>query len=106
MVSDRKSRILVVDDEEYICKLVVESLGQANYDIVAFSEAAQAIDYLSANPVDLVLTDLMMGELSGLQVLETALDNYPDAIVVLMTAHPTVETAISVLKRGAHDFLV
>jgi putative nucleotidyltransferase with HDIG domain len=106
MVSDRKSRILVVDDEEYICKVVVESLGQADYDIVAFSEAARAMDYLSANPVDLVLTDLMMGQWSGLQVMETALENYPDAIVVLMTAHPTVETAISVLKRGAHDFLV
>jgi response regulator RpfG family c-di-GMP phosphodiesterase len=106
MVCDRKSRIMVVDDEEYICKIVVESLSQANYDIVAFSEAARAIEYLSANPVDLVLTDLMMGECSGLQVLETALENYPDAIVVLMTAHPTVETAISVLKRGAHDFLV
>ncbi len=106
MVHDRKSRIMVVDDEQYICKIVVESLSQANYDIVAFSEAARAIDYLSANPVDLVLTDLMMGECSGLQVLEAALENYPDAIVVLMTAHPTVETAIAVLKRGAHDFLV
>ncbi|MEW5795796.1 MAG: HD domain-containing phosphohydrolase [Candidatus Zixiibacteriota bacterium] len=106
MARDRRSRILVVDDEEYICKLIVESLGPANYDIVTFHEAARAIEHLAANPVDLVLTDLMMGRSSGIKVLEAALENHPDAIVVLMTAHPTVETAIAVLKRGAHDFLV
>ena len=106
MADDRTSRILVVDDEDNICKLVTEALGSSNYQVVSFNSAAQAIEYLSANPVDLVLTDLMMGEGSGLQVLDASLDNHPDAIVVLVTAHPSVETAISVLKRGAYDFLV
>ena len=106
MPSDRTNRILVVDDEDNICKLVVESLSPSNYDVVSFNVASQAIEYLSANPVDLVLTDLMMGESSGIQVMDAALENHPDAMVVLMTAHPTVETAISVLKSGAYDFLV
>ncbi|MCX6834366.1 MAG: response regulator, partial [candidate division Zixibacteria bacterium] len=106
MPSDRTSRILVVDDEDDICKLAVACLGSSNYEVVAFNVASQAIEYLSANPVDLVLTDLMMGESSGLQVMDAALENHPDAMVVLMTAHPSVETAISVLKRGAYDFLV
>ena len=106
MPSDRTCRILVVDDEDNICKLVVESLSSSNYDVVTFNVVSQAIEYLSANPVDLVLTDLMMGESSGLEVMDAALENHPDAMVVLMTAHPTVETAISVLKRGAYDFLV
>jgi len=106
MPSDNTCRILVVDDEDNICKLVVESLSSSNYNVVTFNAVSQAIEYLSANPVDLVLTDLMMGESSGLQVMDAALENHPDAMVVLMTAHPSVETAIAVLKRGAYDFLV
>jgi len=106
MPVDRRSRILVVDDEEYICRLVVESLGPDSHDIATFCDAAQAIEYLGSNPVDLVLTDLMLGSCSGLQVLETARQNHPDAIVILMTAHPSVETAIAALKRGVYDFLV
>jgi putative nucleotidyltransferase with HDIG domain len=97
---------MVVDDEDYICRIVAETLGTSDYDIVSFSDPQQALEYLAADTVDLVLTDLMMGEHSGLQVLETALENHPDVIVILMTAHPTVQTAISVLKRGAYDFLV
>lgn len=106
MPAVRKSRILVVDDEEYICKIVVELLGETEYDIASFTRPEEALEYLATNPVDLVLTDMMMGKYSGLQIIEAALENHPDAIIVLMTAHPTVQSAISVLKRGAYDFLV
>ncbi|MBD3257097.1 response regulator, partial [candidate division GN15 bacterium] len=106
MSREPKKRILVVDDEEYICRIIVESLAGENYTVTAFSNPSDALAHIAANPVDLVLTDLVMGEFSGLQILEAALTNHPDAIVILMTAHPTVQTAISVLKRGAYDFLV
>jgi putative nucleotidyltransferase with HDIG domain len=101
-----RKRVLVVDDEEYVCRVIVESLSQENFDIVSFIDPAKAMEHLAGNPVDLVLTDLVMGEYSGLQILETTLTNHPDAAVILMTAHPTVQTAISVLKQGAYDFLV
>lgn len=106
MRPEPRKKILVVDDEEYICRIIVESLAGENYDVVAHSNPSNALTYISANPIDLVLTDLVMGEFSGLQILETTLENHPDAVVILMTAHPTVQTAISVLKRGAYDFLV
>ncbi len=106
MRHEPKKRILVVDDEQYICRIIIESLGEDNFDIAAFSDPREALDYLAANPIDLVLSDLVMGEYSGIQVLEAALENHPDAIVILMTAHPTVQTAISVLKHGGFDFLV
>ncbi|MBU0982942.1 MAG: response regulator [candidate division Zixibacteria bacterium] len=99
-------RILVVDDEKYICRIIVESLSQQSYDIVSLTDPREALQYVANNPVDLVLTDLVMGEYSGVEVLETTLENHSDAVVILMTAHPTVQTAISVLKRGAYDFLV
>ena len=106
MPQGHKSRIMVVDDENYICRIVIDTLGSTDYDIVSFTDPQKALDFLAVDTVDLVLTDLMMGEYSGLQVLETALENHPDIIVVLMTAHPTVQTAVSVLKRGAYDFLI
>ncbi|MCP4685897.1 MAG: response regulator [bacterium] len=106
MRHEPRKRILVVDDEEYICKIIVESLGEENFDIASFTDPREALDYIAANPVDLALTDLVMGQYSGLNILEATLENHPDAIVILMTAHPTVQTAISVLKKGAYDFLV
>jgi len=101
-----KANVLVVDDESYICNIIQESLADEDYNLKVTSDPAEALDYLRRNPVDLVLTDLMMGEYSGVQMLDTALAEQDEAIVILMTAHPTVETAISVLKKGAHDFLV
>lgn len=106
MHHESRKRILVVDDEEYICKIIVESLGEEDFDIASFIDPREALAYVAANPVDLALTDLVMGQFSGLNILEATLENHPDAIVILMTAHPTVQTAISVLKKGAYDFLV
>ena len=101
-----KARVLVVDDEKYICKIVVESLAPEDYDIVSFTNPHDAITHLKNTPVDLVLTDLVMGDLDGVQVMQTAREYHQDVVVVLMTAHPTIQTAISVLKQGAYDFLV
>lgn len=98
--------VLVVDDEKYICKIVVESLATADYNVVPFNDPAEAIDFIRENQVDLVLTDLVMGEFSGVDVMTAATETHSDAIVLLMTAHPTIQTAISVLKHGAYDFLV
>ena len=73
MTREPKKRILVVDDEQCICKIIVESLGDTDYDVVAFTSPAEAVDYLQGNPVDLVLTDLIMGGSSGLSILEATL---------------------------------
>jgi len=106
MAKTTKSRILVVDDEKYICNIIVEALGRESFEVLAFSDPTEALDYIGSHRVDLVLTDLVMGKHSGVEILEQTLANHPDAIVILMTAHPTVQAAISVLKKGAHDFLV
>jgi len=101
-----KPTVLVVDDEKYICKIVVESLANSDYTVVSFNDPDKAIDYLKDNRVDLVLTDLVMGQRSGVDVMTVATETHADVIVILMTAHPTIQTAISVLKQGAYDFLV
>jgi len=106
MIESQDIKVLIVDDEKYICDIIVEALSADNYTTTAISDPAEAIEYLQTNSVDLVLTDLMMGTYSGLQIMETAMTHHTDATVILMTAHPTVQTAISVLKKGAYDFLV
>ncbi len=106
MVGKTVTNILVVDDEQRICSIIKESLAAADFNVVTFDDPVAALAHLDDHPVDLVLTDLMMGSFSGVQLLEATLARHSDAIVILMTAHPTVQAAITVLKKGAYDFLV
>lgn len=105
-VGEIKKNILVVDDEKYICSIISEALESEKYRVFTFTDPEEALKHIESCPVDLVLTDLVMGDKSGVQILDTALANHSDAVVIIMTAHPTVQAAISVLKKGAYDFLV
>jgi len=105
--TDYTYRLLVVDDEPYICNIVAEALAAyPEYQITTFSNPQEAMIFIEENQVDLVLTDLVMGNFSGVTILDHALQNHPDCVVILMTAYPTVNNAISVLKKGAYDYLV
>jgi response regulator RpfG family c-di-GMP phosphodiesterase len=97
--------ILVVDDEEYICEVIKEMLADANYRVQIACDPQKAMDILERESVDFVLTDLIMGEKSGVDVLNKTIKLHPDAIVVLMTGRPTIENAVAVLKSGAYDYL-
>jgi putative nucleotidyltransferase with HDIG domain len=99
-------RILVVDDEEYICEVIKEMLSAEDYQIETICDPEKALGFLKAQHVDLVLTDLIMGKKSGVDVLKQAMKFHPDGIVILMTGHPTIENAVTVLKSGAYDYLV
>lgn len=104
---ENKYQILVVDDEAYICSIVTEALSaNETYQVVSFCDPKQALDFVEKNHVDLVLTDLLMGDFSGVTMLDQTLRCHPDCVVLLMTAHPTVNNAISVLRKGAYDYLV
>jgi response regulator RpfG family c-di-GMP phosphodiesterase len=98
--------ILVVDDEEYICEVIEEMLSGEGYRIHAICDPLKALDFIKTRHVDLVLTDLIMGKKSGVDVLDQTMRFHPDAIVVLMTGHPTIENAVTVLRSGAYDYLV
>jgi response regulator RpfG family c-di-GMP phosphodiesterase len=100
------SHILVVDDEEYICEVIQEMLADENYHVQTACDPQKAIDILEREPMDFVLTDLIMGEKSGVDVLNKTTKLHPDAVVVLMTGRPTIENAVAVLKSGAYDYLI
>jgi response regulator RpfG family c-di-GMP phosphodiesterase len=103
---EKDSRILVVDDEKYICDLIREMLADEGYQISAAYDADQAFKVLESQNIDLVLTDLVMTEKSGVDVLNRALRIQPETVVVMMTGQPTIENAVTVLKSGAYDYLM
>ena len=102
-----KHRILVVDDEQVVCDVVREMLSSNDtYKVVSETDPVKALNLLKTSQFDLVLTDLMMGKHSGMQMIQSALEKSGDTVVVLMTGYPTMENAIDALKHGAYDYIV
>jgi putative nucleotidyltransferase with HDIG domain len=102
-----KSRILVVDDDPEVCDVAAEMLrDNVHLAVATETDPVKAIGLVKGSQFDLILTDLMMGSHSGMEMLEAALEADPDTVVVFMTGYPTVENATQALKCGAYDFLV
>ena len=98
--------ILVVDDEKHICDIIKESLSDLNYNVQVANDPQKAIEIIENQPLDFLLTDLILGDKSGMEVLNKAMEIHPNVVVVLMTGQPTIENAVSTLKLGAYDYLV
>jgi len=100
------NRILVVDDEENLRRVTQLRLQQAGYDVATAADGNQALAFLERNPRDLVLTDLRMPGLSGIELLERIKEAYPEVIVILVTAFGTIESAVEAMKHGAYDYVI
>jgi DNA-binding response OmpR family regulator len=100
------ARLLVVDDEAELMQVLRETLTAQGYDAHGVTSGADALAALRAGPFDLVLTDLMMPGLDGIQLLKAAQEIDPDVVVILMTGQGTIQTAVEALKGGAFDYLL
>ncbi len=102
-----KSRIniLVVDDERGLCAGVQEALKREGYSVDAANDARTALKLVGERLYNLVLTDVKMPEVSGLQLLQEARQKSADTLFILMTAFGTVESAVEAMKEGAYDYL-
>ncbi len=100
-----KVNILVVDDERGLCAGVQEALRREGYVVDAANDAPQALELLGRRLYNLVLSDVRMGEMSGLQLLQEARRTSRDTLFILMTAYGTVPSAVEALKEGAYDYL-
>ncbi len=98
-------QLLIVDDEPNIRKVLAALLEQAGYLTTAAASGEEAIRMVRAHDPDLVLTDLRMPGMDGLELLRQLRSGFPEIPVVLLTAHGTIETAVEAMRRGAHDFL-
>jgi len=98
-------RILVVDDDEGVRSFLAEALAEFGHEVVQAEGGQQAISELARSAFDLVLTDLKMPGIDGMAVLKHVRAEQPDAEVIMLTAHGTVETAVEAMKLGAFDYL-
>ncbi len=99
------TRILVVDDKEMMRDSVATTLSRKGYGVVTASSGKDAIDRLSKRSVDVVVTDLQMPEMDGLDLLAAIREQDEQLPVVLMTAYGSIETAVQAMKNGAYDYI-
>ena len=100
-----KGHILVVDDEQETCDLLEMSLGRHGFKVTASTNAQRALDLVAEQDFDVVLTDLQMPEMTGLDLCERVLGTRPDMPVVVITGQGSLETAIGAIRVGAYDFI-
>lgn len=98
-------KILVVDDHAPNRELIREALTDSAYEISEAVTAAEALELLRHHKTDLIITDLRMPGLSGVELLKRLNKEYPDIVVILMSAFATVASAVEAMKLGAQDFL-
>jgi two-component system response regulator PilR (NtrC family) len=99
-----KPRILVVDDEPSMREMLRIVLRRDGYDVVVAENGREAIDHLQREPVDLLLSDIRMPDLSGVEVLRTAKDLNRDIVAFMMTAFASTDTAVEAMRLGAVDY--
>lgn len=98
-------RVLVVDDDTDMCELLVAGLQKRGFDAHYKTSASEAFDLLSTAEFDVVVTDLHMHGMNGIELCRRIVDNWPDLPVVVITAFGSLETAIAGIRVGAYDFL-
>jgi DNA-binding NtrC family response regulator len=99
-------KLLVVDDERDICKALEFLLSREGYTVLTAYSGKDALQKIEKEAFDLVITDLKMEGIDGMQVLEEALRNNPNLLVIIMTAFASVESAVEAMKKGASDYIV
>jgi putative nucleotidyltransferase with HDIG domain len=101
-----KPRILVVDDEKFIRDILADFLGMEGYLVRTAQDGASAVAELQRVRYDMVISDLKMPRMGGLELLKEISTRHPDTMTVIMTGFGTVETAIDAMKRGAYDYIL
>jgi DNA-binding NtrC family response regulator len=102
---DQEGRILVVDDEPLIVKLLKHNLEKSGYEVLSAGNGREGLEVLEKETVDVVLLDIMMPEMDGMEALRRIKASERPVLVIMLTAKATIDTAVSCMKEGAHDFL-
>ena len=101
-----RGNILIADDEDGVRESLAEVLAEEGYRVTQVSDGEQAVEALNAQEFDIVISDVRMPKVDGLEVLQRAREVSPQTMVLLMTAHASVDTAVQALRRGAQDYLL
>ena len=101
----KQARILIVEDEFIARENLEHILQKEDYQILALESGVEALKELEKNEFDLVMTDLRMQQVDGMQVLERTRELYPDTEVIMITGYATVSTAVEAMQKGAYHYL-
>ncbi|MGD9368343.1 MAG: sigma-54 dependent transcriptional regulator, partial [Desulfobacteraceae bacterium] len=101
----RKPKILVVDDEPAICLNCIKILSKVGYDIEYSLNGIDALAMMADHPYDVVITDLKMNRMGGMEVLRLIKERDAETLVIVITGYSTVSSAVEVMKLGAFDYL-
>ncbi|MDX2054950.1 MAG: response regulator [Polyangiaceae bacterium] len=103
---EERPRVLVVDDEKFIRDILADFLGMEGYTVRTAEDGQSAMRELERAKYDLVITDLKMPKMGGIELLKELSTHYPDTLAIIMTGFGTVETAIDAMKKGAYDYVL
>lgn len=98
-------RVLIADDEETVRNLLQRALAEAGYNVVTAANGQDTLDKVSQLNVSVVLLDIRMPGLSGIEVLQRLIANQPDICVIMVTAVGDAQTAVEAIKLGAYDYI-
>ncbi len=105
-MNGERENILVVDEEESVRDLLQRILIEAGYNVITAADGNEALDKLSSGETKIVLLDIKMPGLSGIEILTKLYNSWPEYCVIMVTATVDTQTAIDVLKLGAFDFII
>ena len=99
------NRVLIVEDDENLRQVLLIQLRKEGYEARSAANGEEAIELLRESPHDLVITDLQLPGISGIDLLKVVRAEYPSVLVILMTAFGTVQSAVEAMKSGAYDYI-
>lgn len=100
------SSVLIVEDDAHLREALADTLSGKDFTVLTADNGQEALNILKSSDVGLVLSDLQMQPMNGLELLDEIRTSYPSLPAVLMTAHGTIENAVDVMRNGAADYLV
>ena len=104
-MQDRHIRTVIVDDDRTIGDILKDLISKEHISVEVFNDSLEAVKSITREPVDVVITDLMMPRISGLEVLRQAKVMNPQVVVIIITGHGSLETAIEAIREGAYDYI-
>jgi DNA-binding NtrC family response regulator len=100
MTPPNERKILIVDDEVHVCNALRRSLSRESYSITTSNDPLQALELMKTDRFDLVISDHLMPQMTGLEFLKIVHDRYPETVRITLTGHADMQTAIDAINQG------
>jgi len=101
----KKRNVLVVDDDPDVLSMLERLLKKLEYNPLVAQNGEEAVHIIDTNKIDVVVSDLVMPEMDGMELLKRVKMRKGDIPFLMITGHPTIETAVEAIKKGAYDYL-